>query len=271
MATIDSQLGAIASTPAATEKTYSGLRIFNAVMGVLHLVQGIAMILLSNAFTLPFTTAYLRFDPETRTLGQNLEQAGDLRIGPAVAVFLLLSAAAHFILATVGYRWYVRNLERGMNPARWYEYALSSSLMIVIIAMLCGMYDMSSLILLFSLNATMNLFGLMMEKHNRTTEKVDWTAFVFGCVAGIVPWITIGMYLVGAAQSVDTQIPGFVYAIIASIFVFFNIFALNMWLQYKKVGPWKNYLFGERMYIVLSLVAKSALAWQIFSGTLRPQ
>lgn len=271
MATTDTQLEVLANTPAAAEKTYSGLRIFNGVMGVLHLVQGIAMILLSNAFTLPFTTAYLRFDPEARTLGQNLQQAGDLRIGPAVAVFLLLSAAAHFILATVGYRWYVRNLERGMNPARWYEYALSSSLMIVIIAMLCGMYDMSSLILLFSLNATMNLFGLMMEKHNRTTEKVDWTAFVFGCVAGIIPWITIGMYLVGAAQSVDTQIPGFVYAIIASIFVFFNIFALNMWLQYKKVGPWKNYLFGERMYIVLSLVAKSALAWQIFAGTLRPQ
>jgi hypothetical protein len=165
----------------------------------------------------------------------------------------------------------VRNLQQGMNPARWYEYALSSSLMIMIIAMLCGMYDISSLVLIFSLNATMNLFGLLMERYNRTTERVDWTAFIFGCLAGIVPWITIGMYLVGAAQSVDTQIPGFVYAIIASIFVFFSIFALNMFLQYKKVGPWKNYLFGERMYIVLSLVAKSALAWQIFSGTLRPQ
>jgi hypothetical protein len=61
-----------------------------------------------------------------------------------------------------------------------------------------------------------------------------------------------------------------VYAIIASIFVFFNIFAVNMFLQYKKVGPWKDYLFGERMFIVLSLVAKTLLAWQIFAGTLAP-
>lgn len=60
------------------------------------------------------------------------------------------------------------------------------------------------------------------------------------------------------------------YAIVPTIFVFFNIFAVNMVLQYKKVGPWKNYLFGERMYIVLSLLAKTALAWQIFMGTLRP-
>jgi hypothetical protein len=43
-----------------------------------------------------------------------------------------------------------------------------------------------------------------------------------------------------------------------------------MYLQYKKVGRWKDYLFGERMYIVLSLVAKTVLAWQIFAGTLAP-
>jgi hypothetical protein len=62
----------------------------------------------------------------------------------------------------------------------------------------------------------------------------------------------------------------FVYAIVPTIFAFFSIFAVNMVLQYKKVGPWKDYLFGERMYIVLSLLAKTALAWQIWVGTLRP-
>jgi hypothetical protein len=52
--------------------------------------------------------------------------------------------------------------------------------------------------------------------------------------------------------------------------VFFNAFAINMFLQYKGIGKWKDYMYGERMYIVLSLVAKSALAWQVFFGTLRP-
>jgi hypothetical protein len=64
--------------------------------------------------------------------------------------------------------------------------------------------------------------------------------------------------------------PAFVYAIIPTIFVFFNIFASNMLLQYKKVGKWKEYLYGERGYIILRLVAKMALAWQIFAGTLAP-
>lgn len=41
-----------------------------------------------------------------------------------------------------------------------------------------------------------------------------------------------------------------------------------MVLQYRQVGPWRDYLFGEKAYIVLSLTAKSALAWQVFAGTL---
>ncbi|MBN1259186.1 MAG: heliorhodopsin HeR [Anaerolineae bacterium] len=254
----------------ATEKTFKGLRRFNLIMAALHFVQGLLMILISNDVTYPLTTAYLKFDLENFRVFSDLQEVGGLRYGPAVAAFLLISSIAHFSLATFGYKWYVKNLKKGMNPARFYEYALSSSWMIVLIAMLVGMYDIPSLVLIFSLNAMMNLFGVVMELHNQTTEKTDWTSYIYGVIAGIIPWIVIGMYFVGALSSSDARPPAFVYGIIASIFVFFNIFAINMLLQYKKVGPWKNYLFGERMYIILSLAAKTALAWQIFAGTLRP-
>jgi hypothetical protein len=157
-----------------------------------------------------------------------------------------------------------------MNPARFYEYALSSSLMIVLIGMLVGLWDLGALILIFGLNATMNLFGIMMELHNQTTERTDWTAFIYGCVAGIIPWVVIVLYFLGALSTPEAKPPAFVYAIIPTIFVFFNVFAVNMVLQYKKVGRWKDYLFGERVYIILSLAAKTALAWMIFAGTLAP-
>ncbi len=41
-----------------------------------------------------------------------------------------------------------------------------------------------------------------------------------------------------------------------------------MVLQYKRIGRWADYAFGESTYVLLSLVAKSALAWQVFGGTL---
>ena len=252
------------------EPAYRGLRRFNLIMGFLHLVQGLLMIALSNATTYPIFTNFLKFDMATFSLTPDPKLAYELRFGPAVAAFLLISAVAHFYLSTVGYKRYVANLEKGMNPVRFYEYALSSSLMIVLIGMLVGIWDLGTMIALFGVNAAMNLFGILMELHNQTTTKTDWTAFIDGCIAGVIPWIVILMAFLGAVNSGDAKPPAFVYAIIPTIFVFFNIFAINMWLQYKKVGPWKDYLFGERFYIVLSLAAKTALAWMIFSGTLAP-
>ena len=138
--------------------------------------------------------------------------------------------------------------------------------MIVIIAMLTAIYDFGTLIALFTLTAVMNLMGLMMEVHNQTTKETNWTSYVIGCIAGFVPWLVIFIPLIAAID----VIPTFVIGIFVSIAIFFNLFAVNMVLQYKKIGKWSNYLYGERMYIILSLVAKSALAWQVFAGTLRP-
>jgi len=250
---------------------FEKLRKFNAVMGVFHFIQFILMLVLSNDFTLPITASYLRFDAITQRLVVNTDKIADIRLGPLVALFLLISAIAHFSLASPwGYPWYVKNLKKHINYARWYEYALSSSVMIVVIAMLTGIYDVGTLIPLFALNACMNLFGLMMELHNQTTEKTNWAAYIFGVFAGIIPWVVIGIYLGGATLAASGSIPNFVYYIYVSIAFFFNIFAVNMILQYKQVGKWRDYLYGEKMYIVLSLVAKTLLAWQVFIGTLRP-
>jgi len=248
---------------------FKKLRNFNAEMGVLHLIQGVLMLVLSNNFSLPVQETLLSYDPVSGTISPSTIELIRLQIGPAVALFLFISAFAHFSLSTYGYRWYVRNLQKGINFARWYEYAFSSSVMIVIIAMLCGIFELSSLVLLFALNATMNLFGLMMELHNQTTGKTDWTSYLFGCFAGLVCWVVLGVYFFGAVLTASESVPTFVYFIFISLAIFFNIFAVNMILQYKKFRKWKDYLYGERVYVILSLVAKSALAWQVFAGTLR--
>lgn len=246
------------------------LRWFNGAMGLLHLAQGFLMLVLSSDFSLPVTTSFLEFDPAVSKLAPIPETLVDLRIGPLVAGFLFLSAIAHLLIAAPGiYQWYARNLTKEINYARWAEYSFSASLMIVVIAMLVGIYDIVSLILIFAVNAAMILFGLMMELHNQTTERTNWTSFWFGSIAGAVPWVAIAIYLKGSGGG-EGGPPGFVYGIFGSIFVFFNIFAVNMVLQYRKIGPWRDYLYGERAYVVLSLFAKSILAWQVFAGTLRP-
>lgn len=66
------------------------------------------------------------------------------------------------------------------------------------------------------------------------------------------------------------MVPWFVWAILIAYFVAFNTFPINMILQYKKIGKWKEYIYGEKVYIILSLVAKSILAWLVLFGAMQP-
>lgn len=258
------------TTSDSGQRTYQRLRLFNAAMAVIHAVQAVAILLLSTDFALPITTSFLAFDEQIEKLVTEDNVLFDLRIAPLIAAFLFLSAIDHALLSLPRvFPWYIRNLRRGINYARWWEYAASASLMMVVIAMLAGMYDLGSLVLIFALTAAMILFGLVMEVHNQSTERPNWTAFWLGSLIGVVPWVVVGLYLLGPGTHGVGDVPGFVYGIYVSLFVWFLLFPANMWLQYKKLGRWKDYVFGEGMYIVLSLTAKSLLAWQTFAGTLR--
>ena len=249
--------------------TDSKLKRLNLIAGFLHIIQGLLLAVLSKSLVVSVSGNFLFFNNVSQTLEPSTTTLFNVQLPLLIALFFLLSAFFHFYIATTYNKRYNLDLKLGINKARWIEYSISASVMMLAIAMLVGVYDLSSLLMLFSLTAIMNLMGLVMEVHNQSTKKINWLSYYIGCFAGIVPWIVIALYLwLGANQG--SPAPAFVYWIFVSIFVFFSCFAVNMILQYKKIGPWKDYIYGERMYIILSLVAKSLLAWQVFGGTLRP-
>ena len=261
------------------ELQFKKLRRFNVIMGGLHLLQGIAMIFLATAviqniaeFSPKITQFYLSYNMQTQALETTSRVLFELPFGILVAVFLLLSAVAHALISIPKKfnEKYNSDLSKGINKFRWFEYALSSSVMIVLISTLFGIYDIGSLVLIFVVNASMNLFGLVMEQLNSksTDGKTNWGPFVWGSIAGITPWVVILIYMFGTGNL--DMVPWFVWAIVGAYFVAFNTFPINMILQYKKVGKWTDYLYGERTYIVLSLVAKSILAWLVLFGAMQP-
>jgi len=243
------------------------LRRFNAVAGALHFLQGALMLYLSSSREWTVTATHLEFAAESQRLVPVMESVGTVELAYLAVVFLFVSAVAHALIATVLYDRYVAYLADGTNPYRWYEYAVSASVMIVLIAMLAGVWDLGTLLALFGLVAVMNLCGLLMERQNRPTDETDWSPFVVGSIAGVVPWLVIAVSIVGTFDAGGSP-PDFVVAIYVSLFVLFNLFAVNMVLQYRGVWRWTDYLYGERAYVVLSLVAKSLLAWQVYFGAL---
>lgn len=240
------------------------LRWLNVAAGLVMAVQGGYMLAASNQLALPVTATFLTTDPVAAAPPPAPETVFSLGIGPAVAVFLLLAAADHLLVAAPGvHAWYERNLDRRVNYARWLEYAVSASLMIILIGLFVGIRDLAAVIGLFAANTAMILFGLLMERHQQP-GRADWSAFWFGSLAGAAPWVAIVVYVLQ-----PPEVPGFVYGIVVFQFLLFAAFAGNMALQYARVGPWRDYRYGEVGYIVLSLTAKTLLAWLIFANVLR--
>lgn len=252
------------------------LKRFNLIMGLFHLAQAVIMLFLAftviqkiSEFKPTIVQYYQTFNVTTRSLETTSKELFNLPFGLLVSSFLFISAAAHFIIILNSEK-YFEGLRKGINRYRWYEYALSSSIMIVLIATLFGIYDIATLSLIFIANAAMNIFGLVMEEINvdKGNNNVDWRPFIWGSISGLGPWVAILLYMLGTGNF--DMVPWFVWAIVGTYFVTFNTFPINMILQYKKVGKWKDYLFGERVYIILSIVAKSILAWLVLFGAMQP-
>ena len=244
----------------------STLRRYNLIAGVFHLAQMLVVLALANDFSLPIVARYMSGPPGT-TFAEAVTLF-DTPVGLAVAIFLGLSAFFHFLVASPQYFGrYSAGIAAQRNYFRWVEYSISSSVMIVLISQIVGVSDLAAIISIFGVNASMILFGWLQEKYE-SPGNGGWLPFIFGCITGIVPWVALIFYVFSIGGVSDTTAPVFVYGIVVSLFVLFNTFAIVQYLQYKKVGKWNDYIRGEKTYITLSLIAKSALAWQIFASTL---
>jgi hypothetical protein len=245
-----------------TTERLKGLQKWNLALTIAHLIQAVAIFILTAKFTITVTSTFPEGPPGTRTPAS--DSLFKIPVGVTVGVFLLLAAFDHFLTATVLRNTYETDLRKGINRFRWIEYSISATLMIILLSLYSGVTNINAIIAVIGANVGMILFGWLQEVMNPpgravTTMKPFW----FGTIVGITPWISIAANIIGSKT-----VPGFVYGIVISEAIFFFSFGLNQWLQYKGVGKWADYAFGEKTYLVLSLVAKSLLAWQIYGGSL---
>ena len=280
----DSAVKAVAAE-VALKKELTVLWRWNLACAILHGVQAVAALAAALAvtkiknFRLPITSQFLVWSGTPVVPRQSDAVLGLLPFAAVTSGFAFLSAAAH-VLVLLCWSRYVADLARGLNRFRWFEYALSSSLMIVLIAMLFGVWDLNVLIGIGAINCAMCLFGDLHEVLNAGKEPkdVNWTPFIYGSIAGFVPWAIIVEYI--AATPNLSQVPGFVWGILVVYFLLFQTFPITMYMQYAQRCwcssrrypdlPNGGYYAGERTYQTLSLVAKSLLLWLVIGGVNQP-
>ena len=249
-----------------TPEKLSNLRKWNIGLTILHLGQAIAVLLLTNNFAIKVLSSFPAGPPGTE--GLVTSTLFEVRIGWVIAAFLALAGIDHLLTSTFARRRYETDLKNGINRFRWAEYAISASLMVVIISMYWGILTLAALVAVVGANIAMILFGWLQEKMNppgRTSTTM--VPFWVGTLVGLAPWLAMSVNISQIPLG-DTSKGLFLIMIVQGLFFF--CFGLNQWLQYRGVGKWTNYIFGEKTYLILSLGAKSLLAWQIFAVSLIP-
>jgi hypothetical protein len=242
------------------------LRLLNAAAFIIHFVQASIFLTIDNGFSIPVRAFYVT----NISGGTEVEVVTlfDIRTAYAIAVMFFLSAFFHLLVIVPGvYPVYARGVVDTHNYFRWVEYSMTSSIMIVLIAQFVGITNVSALISMFCLNATMLMFGLIQERYEFPGTG-GLIPFACGCFAGVVPWIIILLDMIGPRVVVHEDTSGFVYAMVSSIFATFNCFGIVQYLQYRPAWKFGDYSVGEMTYLALSIVAKSALAWQVYVAVL---
>ena len=248
---------------------------WNKYLALIFAVQGVVILILSVNRSYPISTSFLGMDTlqsqsqNSVVLATGMQHLLDVNIAYLIAAFFFVAAITHGLVVTKLRSFYEQDIKKGVNRIRWIEYALCAGLMIALIGMLVGVEDISTIFLLFGTTAVMSLLGIVVESQNQGTRKVSWASFIVGCVVGVLPWIVLATYLISGGIY-GTNAPGFVYWVFGTMLLLFAAFPVNTYLIFHKTGRWKDYMFGERMFMFLSLVAKTALAWIVFAGSLHP-
>ena len=185
-----------------------GLRRLNLGSGFLHLASLGGILALSSDYSLPVRATYLTEAPGTNSFSDPIDLF-NLNVSYLVAAFLALSALFHFLfISPFGFPGYTAGLKKNQNVFRWVEYSISSSLMIVVILQLNGTTDYIALIGIFTANVCMILFGWLQGRYT-TPGDGDMLPFIFGCIAGAVPWIVTAINLAspkGPAESTGIRV-----------------------------------------------------------------
>ena len=245
------------ATAVVTAERLAALRRWNLGLTVLHAVQAMLILALSGDFVIEVVSAFPEGPPGTRV--PTAEQLFDVRIGAAIALFLSLAAIDHLVTATVARRTYEADLRSGINRFGWVEYSVSATVMVLLIGFYSGITNITSVIAIAGSNVAMILFGWLQERMNPPGRaSTTMLPFWFGTIAGIAPWIAIAVQIIGSKT-----VPGFVYGIVFVQFVLFFSFGLNQWLQYRRVGKWSDYVYGEmrRGALVTGSVDFMTLDW----------
>ena len=267
---------------------FQQLQIFSIVTALAHAGQASAILAFRKDYKIPTYYSLLAWpnrDNPVQSFTPFKVTTGSVSLEGCIAAFFFLSFAFQFLTVTLFWNTYSYLLRyRFMQPFRFVEYAFSAGLMTIIFGLLVGIQQTDFLVVLYSGMATVMLLGLLQEymPYFKTLAADNFTILEF-LLPHFIGWILflsiVFVFISRFSLIVNHSLskpPVWVYGMYASQFVVFGSFGLNQLIQqfrlYKHIREEKKCariaVQHEAVYVILSLAAKSVLAWLLYVNML---
>lgn len=193
-----------------------------------------------------------------------------------VVIYFFFTCFFHILYATdcFGTGAYSRAIMNQNNYFRWIEYAISSTIMTFLILIVCGVKDFDLVIFTIIINIAMILCGQIVEAAKEKKVKYVALAVGFICLLGIA-YVVLRTFFTRLSQAnkYGFKIPGYVYAIVFPLLLWYASFGIVSLVQAIKGNPNNpgDYIKYEKWYIYLSFLSKLNLGVFIAFGLTRPK
>lgn len=269
------------ATPVPRTKWHARLRLLNTLMFLVHAAAaGVVLGLSDSGVTEQLHRPTIITTVESSSEGDDVSwsiQPGlpeaflQLDFALYTCAFFAITAVFH-ARAAFSHEVYVAELLHCRNFHRWFEYAISASIMATTIGYFCGIYDAFFLMALAALTATTMGYGLVAELHARPVDAYTWNVdiktrlipHILGYIPQAAAWLLIFWQFI--LNTRNTSMPTFVYWIVFGQLLVFWSFGLIQLVVLCRTPD--AYVYGEFSYVVLSAVGKLLLGAQVFFNVL---
>jgi hypothetical protein len=255
--------------------TNQSLRLLNAVLAGLYLVQAVAVLAIGERNDFSVSVSFLTQDSvQTAANGgalvvQATKHAFDLNVVYLVAAALLVGAAVTASAATWRWQGYQAEVATQRNWWRWLGCGLIMSLLVVAVALLSGVYDLGALLALVVLVAVVHIVSGWTEvlavgapKERQIARILNRVLWVAGLGVGMILLISFVANWLYATW----QLPASVDWLVGTVALSGVLFALSVERQTRRPLSGQRYRLLERWYLVLTFLTATVLGWQIVAG-----
>lgn len=242
-----------------------------AILSVVYLGLAVAAAVLmspvSNSLTLTHLTNDALLSQDKTVFVSAARPLFDLELRWALIGLLLLSTVLPVLYLTKLKNFYANRLANSrVLGLRWIDLAVTSALMIEIIALLVGYSDLMTLKLMGGLIGATCALGWLAERANANTDRRLWAPFIVSLVTGALPWVAIGAAKAATLLFGEVRNPWYVYALCVTTLLGFTLLAWNQFNQHRRFRSWANYPVVERNYLLIGAATKIAFAVILIIG-----